>query len=282
MNYKELLVGSLSAAAVCACSLLISGSSFAYSGNNDASDVSGVMNGSFYVSGSYSPSFPSISSFDISESDRGGSYVKGYNKNLSTLNVSDPISFTQNDPSFKFAKSLLTSFDGATGYAIGGARVEVEVGYKKFETLAESDYKHVESHNFVAVGRDATLTPDNFFVMKIDSVKDISVMLNACYDVMHTDLPVSPYMCAGLGASFINIADHVTSKLAYRGKVGVSYKLTPEISLIAGGFYHGIFDEQYAGIPASNRVNIAGGAAAKVKANIASYGFNIGARFAFN
>ncbi|QJC27908.1 major surface antigen 4 [Anaplasma platys] len=283
MNYRELLVGSLSAMAVCACSLTVSESSLASAANHDAtSDVGGVMNGSFYVSGNYSPTFPSITSFDIRESGRDSSSVKSYSKTAPTLNISQPENFNQEGHTFKFAKNLLTSFEGAAGYAMGGARVEVEAGYKKFAATSDVDYKHADAHQFVGIGREPVFADGNYFVMKIDSITDISVMLNACYDVMHTDLPVSPYVCAGLGASFVDIANQTTSKLAYKGKVGVSYQLTPEISLIAGGFYHGLFDEKFENIPANNRVNFAGEALATVKANIASYGFNLGARFAFN
>lgn len=283
MNYRELLVGSLSAAAICACSLLISGSSFASSVSRDSiSDSGSVMNGSFYVSGSYSPAFPSITSFDIRESGKEVSYIKSYSKAANALDIAAHANFNQAGHTFKFAKSLLTSFEGATGYAMGGARVEIEAGYKKFVSVADGDYKHADAHNYVGIGRADVYDANNYFVMKIDSVTDTSVMLNACYDVMHTDLPVSPYVCAGLGASFVEIAKHAISKFAYQGKVGVSYQLTPEISLVAGGYYHGLFDEQYDNIPASNRVGIVGEAAANVKANIANYGFNLGARFAFN
>ncbi|MEH0831772.1 P44/Msp2 family outer membrane protein [Anaplasma bovis] len=283
MNYRELLMRSFSAAAICACSLLISQSSFASSTDYDSmSGVNSVMGGSFYVSGSYSPAFPAIASFDVREADKEASYIKSYGKNLTVLNISDPLNFSQDGHPFKFAKSLLTSFDGATGYAIGGARVEVEASYKKFNTLAEGEYKNNDAPNLAAVVRDPVITADNFFVLNIDKITDISVMLNACYDVLHTDLPVSPYVCAGLGASFVDIAKHVTGKFAYRGKVGVSYQLTPEISLIAGGYYHGIFDESYEGIPASNHVRVEGDAKANIKANIANYGFNLGAKFTFN
>ncbi|SBO32842.1 Major surface antigen 4 precursor [Anaplasma phagocytophilum] len=41
---------------------------------------------------------------------------------------------------------------------------------------------------------------------------------------------------------------HITPKLAYRLKAGLSYQLSPEISAFAGGFYHrvvgdGVYDD---------------------------------------
>nr|QPB75832.1 major surface protein 4 [Anaplasma ovis] len=283
MNYRELFTGGLSAATVCACSLLVSGAVVASPMSHEvASEGSGVMGGSFYVSAAYSPAFPSVTSFDMRESSRETSYVRGYDKSVATIDVSAPANFSKSGYTFAFSKNLLTSFDGAVGYSLGGARVELEASYRRFATLADGQYAKSGAESLAAITRDAVITENNYFVVKIDEITNTSVMLNGCYDVLHTDLPVSPYVCAGIGASFVDISKQVTTKLAYRGKVGISYQFTPEISLVVGGFYHGLFDEYYKDIPAHNSVKFPGEAKASVKAHIADYGFNLGARFLFS
>ncbi|KJV82040.1 surface antigen family protein [Anaplasma phagocytophilum str. CRT53-1] len=86
-------------------------------------------------------------------------------------------------------------------------------------------------------------------VVEIRAVSSTSVMVNACYDLLSEGLGVVPYACVGLGGNFVGVVDgHITPKLAYRLKAGLSYQLSPEISAFAGGFYHrvvgdGIYDD---------------------------------------
>nr|ADH15871.1 major surface protein 4 [Anaplasma marginale] len=282
MNHRELFTGGLSAATVCACSLLVSGAVVASPMSHEVASEGGVMGGSFYVGAAYSPAFPSVTSFDMRESSKETSYVRGYDKSIATIDVSVPANFSKSGYTFAFSKNLITSFDGAVGYSLGGARVELEASYRRFATLADGQYAKSGAESLAAITRDANITETNYFVVKIDEITNTSVMLNGCYDVLHTDLPVSPYVCAGIGASFVDISKQVTTKLPYRGKVGNSYQFTPEISLGAGGGYHRLFDESYKDIPAHHSVEFSGEAKASVKAHIADYGFNLGARFLFS
>ncbi|SCV66380.1 Major surface antigen 4 precursor [Anaplasma phagocytophilum] len=56
-------------------------------------------------------------------------------------------------------------------------------------------------------------------------------MVNACYDLLSEGLGVVPYACVGLGGNFVGVVDgHITPKLAYRLKAGLSYQLSPVIS----------------------------------------------------
>ncbi len=76
-------------------------------------------------------------------------------------------------------------------------------------------------------------------VVEIRAVSSTSVMVNACYDLLSEGLGVVPYACVGLGGNFVGVVDgHITPKLAYRLKAGLSYQLSPEISAFAGGVYH--------------------------------------------
>ncbi|QLL67342.1 P44/Msp2 family outer membrane protein [Anaplasma phagocytophilum str. Norway variant1] len=92
-------------------------------------------------------------------------------------------------------------------------------------------------------------------VVEIRAVSSTSVMVNACYDLLSEGLGVVPYACVGLGGNFVGVVDgHITPKLAYRLKAGLSYQLSPEISAFAGGFYHrvvgdGVYDDLQAQLP---------------------------------
>ncbi|KJV67893.1 surface antigen family protein [Anaplasma phagocytophilum str. ApNP] len=92
-------------------------------------------------------------------------------------------------------------------------------------------------------------------VVEIRAVSSTSVMVNACYDLLSEGLGVVPYACVGLGGNFVGVVDgHITPKLAYRLKAGLSYQLSPEISAFAGGFYHrvvgdGVYDDLPAHLP---------------------------------
>ncbi len=70
-------------------------------------------------------------------------------------------------------------------------------------------------------------------VVEIRAVSSTSVMVNACYDLLSEGLGVVPYACVGLGGNFVGVVDgHITPKLAYRLKAGLSYQLSSEISTL--------------------------------------------------
>ncbi|EOA62646.1 P44/Msp2 family outer membrane protein [Anaplasma phagocytophilum] len=132
-------------------------------------------------------------------------------------------------------------------------------------TAADNASKPVKNDNATAVARDLVqeLTPEEKTivagllaktieggeVVEIRAVSSTSVMVNACYDLLSEGLGVVPYACVGLGGNFVGVVDgHITPKLAYRLKAGLSYQLSPEISAFAGGFYHrvvgdGVYDD---------------------------------------
>ncbi|WP_249548613.1 P44/Msp2 family outer membrane protein [Anaplasma phagocytophilum] len=76
-------------------------------------------------------------------------------------------------------------------------------------------------------------------VIEIRAVSATSFMVNACYDLMDAGLLVVPYACIGLGGTVVGLVDeHVTAKLAYRLKAGLSYQFSPVVHVLVGGFYH--------------------------------------------
>ncbi|KJV80217.1 surface antigen family protein [Anaplasma phagocytophilum str. CRT53-1] len=125
-------------------------------------------------------------------------------------------------------------------------------------------------------------------VVEIRAVSSTSVMVNACYDLLSEGLGVVPYACVGLGGNFVGVVDgHITPKLAYRLKAGLSYQLSPEISAFAGGFYHRVVgDGIYDDLPAQRLVDDTSPAGRTKDTAIANFsmayvGGEFGVRFAF-
>nr|ABF81589.1 major surface protein 2 [Anaplasma phagocytophilum] len=125
-------------------------------------------------------------------------------------------------------------------------------------------------------------------VVEIRAVSSTSVMVNACYDLLSEGLGVVPYAYVGLGGNFVGVVDgHITPKLAYRLKAGLSYQLSPEISAFAGGFYHRVVgDGVYDDLPAQRLVDDTSPAGRTKDTAIANFsmayvGGELGVRFAF-
>nr|AAO30097.1 major surface protein 2 [Anaplasma phagocytophilum] len=125
-------------------------------------------------------------------------------------------------------------------------------------------------------------------VVEIRAVSSTSVMVNACYDLLSEGLGVVPYACVGLGGNFVGVVDgHITPKLAYRLKAGLSYQLSPEISAFAGGFCHRVVgDGVYDDLPAQRLVDDTSPAGRTKDTAIANFsmayvGGEFGVRFAF-
>ncbi|UQD54806.1 P44/Msp2 family outer membrane protein [Anaplasma phagocytophilum] len=87
-------------------------------------------------------------------------------------------------------------------------------------------------------------------VVEIRAISSTSVVMNVCSDILVSNI-VMPYACVGSGMSFIGVVDgHTTAKFAYRLKAGLSYKLSKEVTVSAGGFYHHVIgDGVYKDLP---------------------------------
>ncbi|EOA62571.1 P44/Msp2 family outer membrane protein [Anaplasma phagocytophilum] len=362
-------------------------------------DVSALDTGGagyFYVGLDYSPAFSKIRDFSIRESNGETKAVYPYLKDGKSVKLeSHKFDWNTPDPRIGFKDNMLVAMEGSVGYGIGGARVELEIGYERFKTKGIRDsgskedeadtvyllakelaydvvtgqtdnlaaalaktsgkdivqfakaveishsgidgkvcsgkhakagdahssqetYEEPTNHsqskttqcsgltassgkklsdfvkgsglidgknwptgkyskasggvgtgaingNATAVAKDLVqeLTPEEKTivagllaktieggeVVEIRAVSSTSVMVNACYDLLSEGLGVVPYACVGLGGNFVGVVDgHITPKLAYRLKAGLSYQLSPEISAFAGGFYHrvvgdGVYDD---------------------------------------
>ena len=95
-------------------------------------------------------------------------------------------------------------------------------------------------------------------VAEIRAVTTTSVMLNACYDLRgNRSNNLLPFGCLGVGTNLVSVSNgHLSAKLAYRLKAGLSYYVTPRMTAFVSGFYHQVLgDEEYYDIPLMHLVN---------------------------
>nr|AAG37870.1 major surface protein 2 variant AOV5 [Anaplasma ovis] len=95
---------------------------------------SGAGAGSFYIGLDYSPAFGSIKDFKVQEAGGTTRGVFPYKRDT-TGRVDFKVhnfDWGAPEPKISFKDSMLTALEGSIGYSIGGARVEVEVGYERF------------------------------------------------------------------------------------------------------------------------------------------------------
>ncbi|KJV64487.1 surface antigen family protein [Anaplasma phagocytophilum str. ApMUC09] len=106
-------------------------------------DVSALETGGagyFYVGLDYSPAFSKIRDFSIRESTGDTKAVYPYLKDGKSVKLeSHKFDWNTPDPRIGFKDNMLVAMEGSVGYGIGGARVELEIGYERFKTKGIRD-----------------------------------------------------------------------------------------------------------------------------------------------
>ena len=121
---------------------LLVGSTSALGANSAITEGSfeGIGNGSFYVGLDYSPAFSKIRDFEIMESNGETKAVYPYKKDGKSVKLkAENFDWTTQDPKIGFKDNMLVALEGSVGYGIGGARVELEVGYERFKIKGNRD-----------------------------------------------------------------------------------------------------------------------------------------------
>ncbi|WP_370882753.1 P44/Msp2 family outer membrane protein [Anaplasma phagocytophilum] len=96
--------------------------------------------GYFYVGLDYSPAFSKIRDFSIRESNGETKAVYPYLKDGKSVKLeSNKFDWNTPDPRIGFKDNMLVAMEGSVGYGIGGARVELEIGYERFKTKGIRD-----------------------------------------------------------------------------------------------------------------------------------------------
>ncbi|CAI27412.1 P44/Msp2 family outer membrane protein [Ehrlichia ruminantium] len=278
MNYKNTLLGIM-----LALSLLPTKSFSESISNNDNS-----QNFKLYISGQYKPGVPKFNNFSAKET------------NVKTQKLLGLLSGTSRkiDKYKDFSNTYIPDFqDSSTGFgaAVGyisykGIRFEIESSYEEFQVNIHDNCEGtIEPCRYFAlarsVGRRGWPDQNNYTVMKNTGLSMTSVMFNGCYNIMSNKLEISPYICIGIGGDFIDFFDSTHIKLAYQGKLGISYSLLPDVTLFVDGYYHRIANNQFKNLNVLQPVELKYEpkiTSATATMNVTYFGGEVGIRFIFN
>ena len=268
------------------------------------------ITGSFYISGKYMPTASHFGHFSAKEDKFSTAATFGLKEDYNNEEIKDckntsnctsnagnlKTLFTKQNYSFKYENNPFLGFAGAVGYSMDGPRVELEVSYETFDVKnPDNSYKN-NAHMYYLLKREAsdlqTSTSGNqdnkSVYIKNEGLSDLSIMLNACYDIITDSIPFSPYVCAGIGTDLVSMFNVTNTKLSYQGKLGISYSISPEISIFVGGHFHKVIGTQFKDIPTilptkvgSETLTAADSKHAIVTLNVLHFGAEIGGRVSF-
>ena len=252
----------------------------------------GNIGGSFYISGKYVPSVSHFGAFSANEESKATVGVFGLKQDWAggTISHTSPESiFTVQNYSFKYASNPFLGFAGAIGYSMGSPRIEFEILHEMFDVKNHGNNCKNDSHRYCALCHHTGATTsmsgggDKFVFLKNEGLTDISFMINACYDITTEGMPFSPYICAGTGVDLVSMFEAINIKLAYQGKLGLSYAISPEAQVFVGGHFHRVAGSEFREIPAMvpSESTLPKSQFAIVTLGICYFGLELGGRFNF-
>ena len=267
-----------------------------------------TRNVGMYISSQYKPSIPYFKNFIIEEN----SYHIPV-KFAGLMGLANDVTHAtehilKNNQTFnvpyiaKFRNSLI-NLSGAVGYYSGqGPRLEIEASYENFDA-ANCKNCAADANRYFALTRnkdenntypksDQTQSGSDsivkkfshYTIMKNNGISIASVMLNGCYDFSFNNVKISPYVCAGIGGDFITLFETMHIKFAYQGKFGISYLISPSVSIFVSGHYHKVADNTFKNLHVKyiyalqEAPNIT---SAIAKLRIGYFGSEVGVRFVF-
>nr|ACR33120.1 major antigenic protein 1-2 [Ehrlichia ruminantium] len=265
-----------------------------------------------YISGQYKPSVSHFSNFSINETNTDIQNLVAAKQDIAPLDI-DAGTVTLKPPqkSHKIYKGLREStnfnhpytaefqdnnisFGGAIGYySTQGTRIELEGSYEFFDVKDPIGHKLHDAHRYFALARAMNKykpfepkkqigSRTHYTVMRNNGLSISSVILNGCYDFSIDALKISPYMCVGIGINAIEFFDTLHLKLAYQGKLGISYPISNNIKLFADGYYHKVTDNKFKNLKVTyvaDLHNIPLVTSAIATLNVEYFGGEIGIRF---
>ncbi|KJV63482.1 MULTISPECIES: P44/Msp2 family outer membrane protein [Ehrlichia] len=241
-----------------------------------------------YIGGQYRPAVSHFSEFSVKETNLNTVRLVGLKKDISAVNstnIANNINF--NFPYIAEFQDNAISFSGAIGYSYSKElRIEVEASHEEFD-VKNPEGSVVETYRYFALARAMENTnpqSGKFTVMKNDGLSISSVMLNVCYDFEPDSILATPYICAGIGGDFIEFFNDLHVKLAYQGKMGLSYSISPEVSLFLDGYYHKVIDSKFKNLHVQHVADLDSApkfTSAVATLNIGYFGGELGVRFTF-
>ncbi|ABD45283.1 major outer membrane protein OMP-1Y [Ehrlichia chaffeensis str. Arkansas] len=264
---------------------------------SEASSTGNVSNHTYfkprlYISGQYRPGVSHFSKFSVKETNYNTTQLVGLKKDISVIGNSNITTYTNfNFPYIAEFQDNAISFSGAIGYLYSeNFRIEVEASYEEFD-VKNPEGSATDAYRYFALARamDGTnkSSPDDtrkFTVMRNDGLSISSVMINGCYNFTLDDIPVVPYVCAGIGGDFIEFFNDLHVKFAHQGKVGISYSISPEVSLFLNGYYHKVTGNRFKNLHVQHVSDLSDApkfTSAVATLNVGYFGGEIGVRFIF-
>ncbi|AHC39609.1 P44/Msp2 family outer membrane protein [Ehrlichia muris] len=241
-----------------------------------------------YIGGQYRPAVSHFSEFSVKDTNFNTVRLVGLKKDISAVNSTNIASHTNFDfPYIAEFQDNAISFSGTIGYSYSKElRIEVEASHEEFD-VKNPEGSVVDTYRYFALARAVTNNnpqTGKFTVMKNDGLSISSVMLNVCYDFEPDGILVTPYICAGIGGDFIEFFNDLHVKLAYQGKMGLSYSISPEVSLFLDGYYHKVIDSKFKNLHVQHVADLTDApkfTSAVATLNIGYFGGEVGVRFTF-
>ena len=241
-----------------------------------------------YIGGQYRPAISHFSEFSVKETNVNTVRLVRLKKDINIVNSNNIAVNTNFDSPYiaEFQDNAI-SLSGTIGYLYSKElRVEVEASHEEFD-VKNPEGSVVETYRYFALARNipsGSTNPESkkFTVMKNDGLSISSVTLNVCYDLKKDDILAIPYICAGIGGDFIEFFNDLHVKLAYQGKIGLSYSISPEISLFLDGYYHKVIDSKFKNLHVQHVDDLSDApkfTSAVATLNIGYFGGEVGVRF---
>ncbi|AHC39610.1 P44/Msp2 family outer membrane protein [Ehrlichia muris] len=266
---------------------------------------SNVNKSRLYISGQYKPSVSVFSNFSVKETNVPTKQLVALKKDVDSVEIDKGagkgLSKTDNFtlPYMPKFQDNVANFSGAVGFFYKGLRIELEGSYEEFDVKDPGGYTKVkDAYRYFALARDTetgTTQPKNkesstspngvyYTVMKNDGLSISSGMINGCYDFTLGSLPISPYMCIGMGVDAIQFFDALHIKFAHQGKVGITYSLSSNVSLFADGYYHKVLGNKFKNLNVQHVYELQNppkATSAIATLDVGYFGGEVGARFIF-
>ncbi|MGN7618830.1 MAG: P44/Msp2 family outer membrane protein [Ehrlichia sp.] len=217
-----------------------------------------------YITIEYQPSLSNFRNFRIKETGFNTSSPIGLvrsarNAEASVLGVPQHFYTQQQSDSYKSYGNDLLGFGASVGLLVKSLRVEFEGSYKRFDIKHLVNYASRDGHRYFAIPRDTFFNKSipnkmlGYTVAKNNGISVASNMVNLCYELIKYS-SFTPYVCLGVGGDFIELFDSMRIKLAYQGKVGVSYPITSRLVFSISGQYHRVVGSKFKLLPLNQPV----------------------------
>ncbi|CEI84722.1 Surface antigen msp4 [Ehrlichia minasensis] len=246
----------------------------------------------FYASAQYNIGFPKFSpisaKYKTDEKSEKELTLFSLKEEIETIDLKKAADFKKGySPVYNRS---YTGFSGAIGYSGGGLRVELEGSFTRFD-VDKQKYKNPDGHRYFALSKDSEIKSsdnppppkeNNYVVMKNEGFNAISLMFNACYDMIIGSSSIVPNACIGIGQGIIKFLGGTNIHTLFKAKLGLGLLISPKTILFANGYYVKSKDNAFTNLSVQYPVEIS--AAPKhidptVYFNADNYGCEVGLRF---